>query len=119
MDEIRRGELWWVDLTSEPRGSEPGFRRPVVVVQDDAFNRSDLATVIVVVLTGNLALANVPGNVLLPRSETGLKRDSVANVSALITVDRAFFGDPGFPLGKLGKRSLLAIEQGLSLVLSL
>jgi mRNA interferase MazF len=117
--DIRRGEIWWVDLTLEPRGSDPGFRRPVVIVQDDFFNRSSLATIVVVAVTRNLALRNVPANVLLSRRETGLKRDCVANVSALITVDRAFFANPGVAIGKLGVRAMARIEAGLSLILSL
>lgn len=118
MDEIRRGEVWWVDLTAEPRGSEPGFRRPVVVVQDDYFNRSAISTIVVIPVTRSVALAKLPGNVLLARSEAGLKHDCVANVSQLITVDRAFFADPGHPLGKLSKTTMQLIDNGLSLVLS-
>jgi mRNA interferase MazF len=119
VDEIRRGEVWWVDLPAEPRGSEPGFRRPVVIVQDDAFNRSALATILVVAVTKNLELADLPGNVLLPRRESGLKRDCVANVSAVVTVDRLFFENPGVPLGRLGTRTMRGIDEGLALVLSL
>lgn len=119
MDDIGRGEVWWVDLTDEPRGSEPGFRRPVVVVQDDSFNRSALSTILVVAVTRNLALAKLPGNVLLARAEAGLKHDCVANVTQLITVDRRFFTVAGHPLGKLSKATMTAIDHGLALVLSL
>jgi len=119
MDDIRRGEVWWVDLTGEPRGSEPGFRRPVVVIQDDYFNRSALATVVVVAVTKNLALADLPGNVLIAPRETGLKYDCVANVTAVITVDRKFFSDPGHALGALSRRTMEHLDKGLSLVLSL
>lgn len=119
MDDIRRGQVWWVDLPAEPRGSEPGFRRPVVVVQDDFFNRSALSTVVVVAVTRNLALGQLPGNVPLSRRESGLRRDSVANVTALLAIDRVFFSDPGVPLGKLGPRTMSAIDAGLALVLSL
>jgi mRNA interferase MazF len=119
VDDIRRGEVWWVDLAAEPRGSEPGFRRPVVVIQDDYFNRSALATVVVIAVTKNMALAALPGNVVLPRRETGLKHDSVANATAVITVDRRFFADPGHPLGALSKPTLDLIDKGLALVLSL
>jgi len=119
VDEVRRGQVWWVDLPAEPRGSEPGFRRPVVVVQDDFFNRSALSTIVVVAVTRNLDLAALPGNVLLPRRESGLRRDSVANVTALLAVDRVFFANPGVPLGKLGSRAMDAIDAGLALVLSL
>lgn len=119
VDDIRRGELWWVDLVSEPRGSAPGFRRPVIVVQDDHFNQSSLATIIVVVVTSNLVLADLPGNVFLPRRETRLKRDSVANVTALITVDRVFFRMPGIALSKLSTRTMKLVDEGIALVLSL
>jgi mRNA interferase MazF len=84
---IAQGEVWWADL-AEPSGSEPGFRRPVVVVQGDAFNRSRLSTVVCVALTSNLRWAEAPGNVLLSARLTGLPKDSVANVSQLVTLDR-------------------------------
>jgi mRNA interferase MazF len=102
-----------------PRGSEPGFRRPVVVVQDDYFTESALSTVVVVVITRTLALAEVPGNVLLSRRESGLRHDSVANVTQLVTIDKVFFAQPGVPLGKLTRRTVQAIDEGLALVLSL
>jgi len=86
---VYRGEIWWATLP-EPTGSEPGYRRPVLIVQDDAFNRSRIQTVIVVVITSNIELAEAPGNVLLPRKATGLPRDSIANVSQVITVDKSF-----------------------------
>src|SRR6266540_1757108 len=86
---VERGQVWWADL-AEPRGSEPGFRRPLLVVQDDAFNRSRLRTVVAVVLTSNLRLVEAPGNVLIPAKASGLPKDSVANVSQIITVDREF-----------------------------
>lgn len=119
MDDIRRGEVWWVDLTDDPRGAEPGFRRPVVVVQDDYFNRSSLSTILVIAVTRTLALARLPGNVLLSRAEAGLKHDCVANVTQLITVDRRFFAVPGHPLGRLSKSTMALIDRGLALVLSL
>ena len=84
---IAQGEVWWAEL-AEPSGSEPGFRRPVVIVQGDAFNRSRIATVVCVVLTSNLRWADAPGNVLLSSRLTGLPKDSVANVSQLVTLDR-------------------------------
>ncbi|MDP1857353.1 MAG: type II toxin-antitoxin system PemK/MazF family toxin [Gemmatimonadaceae bacterium] len=85
--EIGRGELWWAHLP-EPVGSTPGFRRPVLVVQSDTFNRSRVATVTVVALTGNVRLLDAPGNVLIPAHASGLPRDSVANVSQILTVNR-------------------------------
>src|SRR5262249_38092084 len=84
-----RGEVWWADLPDE-RGSEPAGRRPVLVVQSDAFNRSRLRTVVVVALTSNTDLADAPGNVLLSSRLTGLPRDSTANVAHVVTVDRRF-----------------------------
>ena len=84
---IAQGEVWWAEL-AEPSGSEPGFRRPVVIVQGDAFNRSRIATVVCVALTSNLRWAAAPGNVLLSSRLTGLPKDSVANVSQLVTLDR-------------------------------
>jgi mRNA interferase MazF len=89
MDQVQRGEIWWADLP-EPRRSEPGFRRPVVVIQADAFNRSSIQTVIVAAITSNLELAEAPGNVLLPTRSSGLSRDSVVNVSQILTLDRSY-----------------------------
>lgn len=115
MTEVRRGEIWWADL-AEPRGSEPGHRRPVLIVQADAFNRSRIATVLCVVLTSNLRLVDAPGNVLLPASRAGLPKDSVANVSQLVTLDRAFLDER---IGRLPSGLLNAVDSGLKLVLGL
>jgi mRNA interferase MazF len=84
---ISQGEVWWADLPA-PTGSGPGFRRPVVVVQGDALNRSRLATVVCVPLTSNLKWAGAPGNVALSARLTGLPKDSVANVSQIVSVDK-------------------------------
>jgi mRNA interferase MazF len=84
---VSRGDIHWCDL-GEPAGGAPAKRRPVVIVQADAYNRSRLATTIVLVLTSNTTLAAMPGNVFLPMIATGLPRDSVANVTALATIDR-------------------------------
>jgi mRNA interferase MazF len=89
---MEQGEIWWADLP-EPAGSEPGYRRPVVLVQSDEFNRSRIRTVVCVAVTSNLAIADAPGNVLMPKDVTGLPRDSVANVSQVITLDRSFLTD--------------------------
>jgi mRNA interferase MazF len=113
--ELQRGEIWWADLP-EPRGSEPGFRRPVLVVQADSFNRSRIQTVIVVVVTGNLELADAPGNVLLPARASGLPRDSVANVSQVLTVDRGYLTELA---GTLPGRLQSAVNAGLRSVLQL
>ncbi|WP_427159229.1 type II toxin-antitoxin system PemK/MazF family toxin [Aliinostoc sp. HNIBRCY26] len=84
-----RGEIWWANLP-DPVGSEPGYRRPVLVIQDDIFNQSRINTIIVVIITSNTQLAEAPGNVLLPREASGLPRDSVANVSQIFTVNKTF-----------------------------
>src|ERR1035441_3944181 len=84
---ISQGEVWWADLPA-PAGSGPGFRRPVTVVQGDALNRSRISTVACVPLTSNLRWEDAPGNVYLPARATGLPRDSVANVSRIVTVDK-------------------------------
>lgn len=87
---IARGDVWWAELP-EPRGSEPGFRRPIVVVQGDSLNRSRIATVVCVAVSSNLKWANAPGNVVLPTRLSGLPKDSVANVSQIVTLDRSVF----------------------------
>ncbi len=115
MDEIRRGEIWWADLP-EPRLSEPGYRRPVLVIQADSFNRSRIHTAIVAVITTKVELADVPGNVLLPSNSSGLPRDSVVNVSQLLTLDRSFLAEFA---GTLPPRLLRALDEGLRLVMQL
>ena len=112
---MERGQVWWADL-GEPTGSEPGFRRPVLIVQSDAFNRSRLRTVLAVVLTSNVRLVDAPGNVLIPAKTAGLPKDSVANVSQVITVDRDFLAERA---GRLRGELLEDIENGLRLVLGL
>lgn len=112
---IERGEVWWADL-GEPDGSEPGYRRPVVIVQSEAFNRSRLRTVIAVVLMTNVRLVEAPGNVLLPAKATGLPKDSVANVSQVITVDRDFLLERA---GRIRGQLLQDVNKGLRLVLAL
>jgi mRNA interferase MazF len=110
---IARGEIWWADL-GEPAGSEPGFRRPVLVVQSDSLNRSRIATVICVPLTGNPKWGEAPGNVTLSTRETGLPEASVANVSQIITLDRSVLTEMA---GKLGKRALERVLAGIDIVL--
>lgn len=112
---IERGEIWWASLPG-PRGAEPGFRRPVLVVQNDAFNRSRIQTVLAIALTSNLRLVEAPGNVLMPKKLSGLPRDSVANVSQLITVDRDFLTER---VGKLRGQAIRTVNAGLRLVLDL
>ena len=112
---IARGEVRWA-AQSEPRGAEPGFRRPVIVMQADAFNRSRIGTVIIVVLTSNLRRLDAPGNVLIPAKLSGLTRDSVANVSQVMTIDQR---DLGEATGRLDASTLKRIDTGLRLVLAL
>lgn len=112
---IRRGEIRWASL-APPEGSEPGYRRPVLVVQANSFNRSRIQTVIVVGLTSSLDRAAAPGNVLLPAETTGLPRDSIANVSQLLTLDRAFLDAR---VGRISDRLLSRVDKGLRLALEL
>jgi mRNA interferase MazF len=110
---ISRGEIWWADL-SDPAGSEPGFRRPVVVVQGDALNRSKIATVICVPLTSNMAWAEAPGNVTLPLNITGLPKNSVANVSQIVSIDKNILTER---VSKLPMKKLKLILMGIDIVL--
>lgn len=110
-----RGEIWWASLRL-PRGSEPGYRRPVVIVQADEFNRSDISTVIVAAISSNLHLAKSPGNIHLKRRESGLPKDSVINVSQLLTLDKSFLSNKA---GKLSVKHTLELEESLKLVLSI
>lgn len=110
---IAQGEVWWADL-GEPVGSAPGFRRPVVVVQGDAFNRSRIATVVCVALTSNLLWAEAPGNVLLSPRQTGLPKESVANVSQLVTLDRSALTER---VGTLPAKKLELVLVGIDVVL--
>ncbi len=115
MDTIQRGEIWWADLP-EPRRSEPGYRRPILVIQADAFNASRIQTVIVAVITANLQLAVAPGNVLLPARSSGLSRDTVVNVSQLLTLDRSFLTEQA---GSLPPRLERLVDEGLRIALQL
>jgi len=112
---VQRREVWWADL-EEPRGSEPGFRPPVLVVQSDAFNRSRLRTVLAVVLTSNARLLDVPGNVLLPAARTGLSKDSVVNITQLVTLDVDFLTRR---TGRIPPSLMAQVDAGLKLVLDL
>lgn len=110
---IAQGEVWWADLPASV-GSGPGFRRPVVVVQGNALNRSRLATAVCVPLTSNLRWADAPGNVLLVAGTTGLARDSVANVSQIVALDRNVLDERA---GKLPQAKLDLLLSGLDVVL--
>ena len=110
---IEQAEIWWADI-DEPVGSGPGFRRPVLVVQCNALNRSRIATVVCVPLTSNLKWADAPGNVLLPKSETGLPQDSVANVSLIVALDKALLTDR---VRKIPRRRVELVLSGIDAVL--
>ncbi|TAM56649.1 MAG: type II toxin-antitoxin system PemK/MazF family toxin [Acidobacteria bacterium] len=112
---MRRGELWWASIP-DPSGSGPGFRRPVLIVQADEFNESRIRTVVVAAVTSNVRLAAAPGNVLCRRRDTGLRKDSVVNVSQLLTLDKSFLSQrvKVLPAPLMG-----SVEAGLRLVLGL
>ncbi len=110
-----RGEIWWATLP-RPVGSEPGYRRPVLIIQSNDFTRSRIATVIVVVITSNTKLAQAPGNVFLPHNTTGLPKDSVANVSQVVTIDKNLLTER---VGILTSDLFEQVEVGLRLVMSL
>jgi len=112
---IKRGEIWWAEL-ADPRGSEPGFRRPVVVVQADSFNQSQIGTVMVAAITSNLDLAEAPGNLRVSRRDSKLPRDSVINVSQVLTLDRRFLAER---VGRVPGQVIEEIDLGLRLILSL
>ena len=110
-----RGEIWWASLR-KPMGSEPGYRRPVLVVQSDNFNRSKINTAVCIIITSNLALARAPGNVLLNRKESNLHRESVINVSQIVTLDKFYLTEC---IGTVPKQVLRKVEEGMKLVLDL
>jgi mRNA interferase MazF len=112
---IRRGEIWWAELP-EPRGSEPGYRRPVLIVQADEFTASRIQTVLAIVVTSNLGLAEAPGNVLLPKRHTKLPKDSVANVSQFYTLNKSFLRSR---VASVGPSFMQRVEEGLRLILVL
>jgi mRNA interferase MazF len=115
MSDLRRGEIWWAELP-QPRGSEPGFRRPVLVVQSNDFTQSRIRTILAASITSNLALAAAPGNVLLPRRVSGLRKESVINISQLIALDRRYFLDH---VGRISPLIQTSVDAGLRLALGL
>lgn len=112
---IARGEIWWADLGA-PRGSAPALRRPVLVVSDDRYNKSRLRTVTIVVLTSTARLAALPGNVAVAAELSGLEKDSVVNVTQVVTVDRAALDDR---VGQLPTWLMTQIDDGLRRALAL
>jgi len=112
---MQRGEVWWASLP-ESSGSEPGYRRPCLIISANSFNVSHISTVIAAVITSNLRLAEAPGNVRLPTRGTGLSKSSVVNVSQIITVDKAFLTER---IGRVSPNLLASVDVGLRLALSL
>ncbi len=112
---MKRGEIWWADIP-EPSGSEPGFRRPVLILQSDDFNRSRINTVVAAAITSNTKLSMAPGNVLLSRRSVNLGRESVVNVSQIVTLDKIFLSER---VGRLQSAKLREVEEGVRLVLAL
>lgn len=112
---MKRGEVWWASLPT-PSGSGPGFRRPVVIVQSNPFNQSRVATVIVAIVTSNLALAEAPGNVRVAKSDSGLTKPSVVNVSQLFTIDRELLAQR---VRALPAEIMRDIDDGLRLALGI
>ncbi len=112
---MQRGEIWWADLPA-PTGAILGYRRPVLLIQADAFTTSRIATVVAVVITSNLCLAAAPGNVLLRATESGLPKDSVINVSKIVTLDKLMLDEL---VGHVSGWTLAQVEDALRLVLDL
>lgn len=110
---MKRGETWWASM-EEPKGSEPGYHRPVVIVSTNEFNRSLIQTVIVAVVTSNLRLVDAPGNFKITKKQSNLSKDSVVNVSQLITLDKIFLTEK---IGKLNPKNINFLNEGIKLVL--
>ncbi len=109
---IAQGDIWWAALP-DPVGSGPGFDRPVVIAQGDSFNRSRIATVVVIPLTSNTRLATMPGNVFLSSRRTGLAKDSVANVTQIIAIDRSLLVER---IGRISRSQVELLWKGVDIV---
>ena len=112
---MERGEIWWASL-EEPTGSEPGYSRPVTVISSNDFNRSNIKTVIVAAITSNMRLADAPGNFKLSGKGTGLTKDSVLNISQIMTFNKSFLSEK---IGTLSKKQIFQLDDGLKLVLTI
>ena len=110
---MKRGEIWWASM-GEQRGSEPGYSRPVIIVSSNEFNQSLIQTVIVAVVTSNLRLVDAPGNFKITQKQSNLNKDSVVNVSQLITLDKTFLTEQ---VGKLSSKHISFLNEGIQLVL--
>lgn len=113
---IKRGDVWWASL-GNPKGSGPGYRRPVVIIQSNPFNESKINTVVIAAITSNLELEKAPGNLNLRKSKKiGLTKNSVLNVSQIYTIDKSFLSEK---IGKLSSAQIREMGDGLKLVLDL
>jgi len=112
---MQRGDIWWASLRP-PTGSEPGYRRPVLIVQSDDFNKSRINTVVVAILTSNLRLQAAPGNVFLTKRNTRLAKDSVVNVSQVVILDKSFLTER---ISTISVDKISDVDDGLRLVLNL
>ncbi len=112
---IKRGEIWWAELP-EPVGSEPGYKRPLVIIQSNEFNNSNINTIIAAVITTNIQLAAAPGNILLPAKKSKLPKKSVINISQLITINKSFLT---VKVHTLSSKVMEQIDNGIKLVLKL
>jgi len=112
---VKRGQIWWATLPP-PSGSEPGYRRPVLIVQANSFNQSNIRTIIGAIVTSNLRLADAPGNVHLSKRQSGLPRESVINVSQIVTLDRSFLTHQA---GRIPHSKQREVDNGLRLALGL
>ena len=112
---IRRGSIWWADL-GDPDASGPGYRRPVLIVQDDLFNQSNLVTVLIVSLTSNLRYQSLPGNVLISKEDSGLSKDSVVNITQLTAIDKQWLDEH---VADLPPSIVVEVDNGLRLILDL
>jgi len=112
---MTRGEIWWASLR-RPLGSEPGFRRPVLIIQSNIYNKSKINTVICAVITSNLNLADVGNNIFLNSTESHLPKDSVINISQIITIDKAYLYQP---VGVVNSKILHRLDNGLKTVLGI
>jgi mRNA interferase MazF len=112
---IKRGEIWWAALP-EPAGSGPGYKRPILIIQADEFNKSKINTIIVAVITSNTRLAVAPGNVFLSPKKSKLPKESVINVSQIITIDKSFLSEK---VHTLSDEIIAQVDEGLKLVLKL
>lgn len=110
-----RGEIWWAELP-KPNASKPGYSRPVLIIQSDAFNQSKINTILCALITSNIKLADAPGNVFLKKEYSNLPKESVINVSQIITLDKTFLSEC---VGAVNQQTIKKVEQGIKLVLGL